>query len=182
MGEGAQPVERGPAIARLPFFDPEVVAACNRVPLRVGLRRQFIDARLTGSPFPVVDKPVLCPLMADHAPAELLYRRKTTTPAMREQFELVAERTLLALLRVWGSLLLERLDEPVRSKVLVELEGALAAGVAIGNNWRRGWMVMTLVHLALLARLMDDPQADLDAQLEAIGHDEPVGPPRHDTP
>src|SRR5205085_1108640 len=60
-----------------PFYDWELVRACNRVPYRLGARRVF--TLKSHSPLPVVQKYVLRKLLRGRIPDDLLYRYKFTT-------------------------------------------------------------------------------------------------------
>lgn len=145
----------------VPFFHPEVLQQLARVSVSMGTRAMLVGPAKTRSPFPFADKYVLRKLMASNAPAELLYRHKSTAPAMDVQFAEAARDSILPVLQAWGASMEETLTEPARSLARHYRMQALRRGVGAGDDWATGWAAGSLVFLVVLHQLSQRPSLDI---------------------
>ena len=151
-----------------PFMTPEFVQAAARVPVQMGLRSRYVGSRRTRSPFPFVDKYLLREVLGPDAPAELRFRRKSTSPAMDLCYRVAGPKLFLPLIDSWGQLLLEQLPGGLGAVVGHYREEILGRGVKVGEDLRLGWLGMSIAHLATVARVIAEPTIDLEAALAEI--------------
>jgi hypothetical protein len=149
----------------MPFYMPNVVDAMARVPFDIANRRKVVSPSRTRSPFPFVDKYILRALMRGSAPSELLYRRKSTAPAMDVQIPVVYPNLVIPALECWGEHLVEALPEPSRSITQVYCGETLAGGVVGSTEYGSGVMGLRLLYLSALAWQMESPRGDLASAL-----------------
>ena len=151
-----------------PFMTPEFVRAAARVPVRMGLRSRYVGTRRTRSPIPFVDKILLRELLGSDAPEELRFRRKSTAPAMELCYQLAGPQLYLPLLQTWGLALLDHLPDGLRALVSSHRDEVLARGVAAGDDWRLGWLGLSIAHLATVARTIEEPDINLEEALTSL--------------
>jgi hypothetical protein len=149
----------------MPFYHPEVVTACNNIPLKFSLRPLPVGPAKTRSPFPFADKFILRSLMKGHAPPELLYRHKSTAPAMDVQFAAAAGDVLLPVLSAWGGHLQDDLSGAARDVATHYRNRALALGVRAGAEWETGWAACSLASISVVAQLCRNPTMDVSDAL-----------------
>lgn len=152
----------------LPFYDPDVVQATNRVPLRLAMKRTYVSPRKTRSPFPVADKFILRQLMKGAAPPELLYRRKSTAPAAQALFEHAGRTVILAALAAWSPALLEKLEEPSRALAAYYLDQIFRSGVSTADDLSLTGMALRLLSLSVVSWHVDHPTEDLQDAAMAL--------------
>lgn len=153
---------------RMPFYDPEVVAVSNRVPLAIGLKTMVLSPRRTRSPFPIVDKYLLRKLLEGSAPPELLYRRKSTAPAMDVHYHAAGEHVIIPVVRLWGEALIDSLPENVGSVAGAYRDAVLQHGGGSGETWSQGAAGLHLCYLAALHWLTKHQDGDLERELAAM--------------
>lgn len=158
----------GDVTVHLPFYAPAAVAVMNKVSLAMGTKRRLVSPRLTRSPFPFVDKYVLRALMRNDAPAELLYRRKSTAPANDVQNAIVYPNLVAPGLRRWATCLLDNLPQPARDIASVQLEQVLGAGLSGNEEVSMASTGLRLLYLSGLAWQMNNPRADLHSELKDL--------------
>ena len=152
--------------AVMPYFLPELVRACNRVPIGMGLRPTFAPGK-TSSPIPVAAKYVLRKLVAGRAPDALLFRRKAVAPAVDVQYAEAGARTLFPVIRDWSPLLLEQLSGDTRRIAEHTVKQFLEGGM--DHTWpMRFGTGSQLFHLAGMARLCQDPSVDLESAMDDL--------------
>jgi hypothetical protein len=153
---------------RMPFYDPEVVAVSNRVPLAIGLKTMVVSPRRTRSPFPVVDKYLLRKLLEGSAPPELLYRRKSTAPAMDVHYRFAGEHVMIPVLRLWGGRMVDSFPEHVGLVAGALRDGVLERGTKAGETWSMGVAGLHLYYLAALHWLTEHQDGNLEYELAAM--------------
>jgi len=160
--------ETGEISLIMPFYAPNVVAVCNRIPLTIGLIPVLVSPARTRSSIPVSDKYILRKLMKGRVPDALLYRRKATAPAMHILYKLAGPATLLPTIRSWGEILIDRLSGETRLIANAYRKAILEKGTACGEDWHLGWAGCTLFFLSGLGRLFEDPSVDLLEELDTL--------------
>ena len=147
----------------MPYYMPEVVRACNRVPTWMGLRPIFAPGK-TSSPIPVAAKYVLRKLVAGRAPEKLLFRRKAVAPAEDVLYAEAGARTIFPAVRDWSATLLDQLEGDTRL-IAEHLLRQFLHEELNHVTARRG---SKLLHLTAMARLCAEPSADLAAEIEEM--------------
>ena len=100
----------GPGVGiHFPFYDHDLVAACNRIPYAIGARHMFTTRSWSWIPF--TQKAVLRRLLLKSVPKELVYRRKATLPTMHLAFNAGLGGVVGRIYDRWGGSLLNALDE-----------------------------------------------------------------------
>ena len=150
----------------MPFYSPEVVRACNRIPIWMALRPIWAP-RKTGSPIPVAAKYVLRKLVAGSAPPELLLRRKSGAPAEDVLHAEAGSRTIFPVIRDWSPVMLDQLQGDTRLIAEHFVRECLDQGLRPPVTQRQGF-TSCLFHLATMARLCTDPSLDLNAAMDQL--------------
>lgn len=158
-------IGNGNVALAMPFYLPGVVDTMARVPFALATKRKIVSPTRTRSPFPFVDKYVLRSLMQGSAPKELLYRRKSTAPALDVQIPIVFPGLIRPVLVHWGEGLIEALPEEVRTITRAFLEQTLAGGAGASTEYAAGVTGLRLLYLAALAWQMENPGGDLRSAL-----------------
>lgn len=160
-------METAQAWVTFPFMDPSFVQEAARVPAVMAIKSHYVGTRLTRNPIPFVDKHILRELLGDESPPALRYRRKATTPAMDLLFQVAGEDVVHLALRGWRDALVNSMPEQLRPFVLDRLD-AVEASRGAEVSWALGAQAMALVHLAVLARVMQGWNGDVSAVFEDL--------------
>ena len=150
----------------MPYYCPEVVRACNRVPIWMGLRPILAPGR-TGHQIPVVGKYVLRQLVAHSAPRELLMRRKAVAPAEDVLHAEAGSRTIFPVIRDWGPVMLDQLSGQSRLVAEHNVQQCLDEGLTPPVTQRFG-LASCLFHLVAVARLCTEPSLDLNNAVDQL--------------
>ncbi len=137
-----------------PFYDHDLVAACNRIPYAIGARHLFTTHSWSLIPF--TQKAVLRKLLLGSVPEGLVYRRKATLPTIHLAFN-AGLRTLVGrAYDRWGSELVEVLDGENASHVrrIIEAVRGVAGPFRFPEEHDLAWDGYTVFYLAVLNQLL----------------------------
>jgi hypothetical protein len=156
------------AALHFPFYDWELVEACNRVPYRLGARRIF--TLKSHSKLPVVQKYVLRQLLRGHLPDDSLYRYKCTVPALYGFFNHSLRPLAAELLDRWYPALRAALGPELAALMdayVAEFRGKSAFARNV-DEWMLG-EILAICYLGMLHQLCTHPGTSVEGELGAAG-------------
>ncbi len=161
-----------------PFYDHDVVAACNRIPYAIGARHVFTTRSWNWIPF--TQKAVLRRLLLGSAPKELVYRRKSTLPSIHLAFNSGLGELVRRVIDSWGGPLVEALDEEnaVRARRVMQELSEVTTPYQFPEHHDLVWDGYSVAYLAILMQTLLRGSAALDelsAPL-AYGHQQLIQP------
>jgi asparagine synthetase B (glutamine-hydrolysing) len=147
-----------------PFYDWQFVAACNRVPYKLGAKRVF--TLKSHSKLPVVQKYVLRQLLRNRLTDDLLYRQKGTNPSLHCFFNRSLRPLVARLLDRWLLGLLERLDDDLRGVITRTIAEFRARQVYVRNHDEPALVkTLAICYVAMLNHLCTHRDTELRDEL-----------------
>ena len=151
----------------LPYYDPEVCLACNKVSFSMAMKQMLVSPKKTRSPFLLVDKYILRKLVDKQVPDELLYRRKSV-PGDEEVTYPILWDMYRPILELWGRSMNEDMVGENKYIVSYYINKLDQKGKDAYKCPRLAYVAHCLAYLSMLHWLCQNQGADLKAELELL--------------
>lgn len=137
-----------------PFYDHDLVAACNRIPYAIGARHMFTTRSWSWIPF--TQKAVLRKLLMKSVPKDLIYRRKATLPTLHLAFNAGLGAVVGQIYNCWGQPLMDALDVDNATHVrrIMERVRSVTGQYRFPEEHDLAWDAYSVAYLAVLQQIL----------------------------